>query len=172
MSKVFINPRQVEEWVEAAKGIQDRFGIDKALGYVVGEKFYKLVAMLHISREIIRTIEEKKKASDYNPFIERTLRDKKYIVNLDETYEREQERLLEAEELLIKFTVLIKQAFDHYEIRKYFSSHPRFGAWGHILSEEEHELMIQKGAAERSIETEVEDALILGEMMRYFDVLK
>lgn len=35
MSKIL----ELEEWVEASWGLQDRFGIEKALGYVSGEKF-------------------------------------------------------------------------------------------------------------------------------------
>ncbi len=50
MSKIFTNPNQIREWVEAAEGIQDQFGTDKALGYVIGEKFHNLVKILHASR--------------------------------------------------------------------------------------------------------------------------
>jgi len=67
MSKIFTNPNQLEEWVNAAEGIHDRFGIEKALGYVIGEKFYRLAKRLHSSRKILRSIDEARKKPDYNP---------------------------------------------------------------------------------------------------------
>lgn len=170
MSKIFTNPNQIREWVEAAEGIQDQFGTDKALGYVIGEKFYNLVKILHTSRTTIRDIENERKKPDYNPIRERTLGDYKFTENLDETYLHEKEIVTEAEGLLPDFVSLIKTAFTPDEIRKYFESHPRFGAFGHIASDEEHDLFIQHGAIEHSIDTEVEDALIFGDMMKYFGV--
>ena len=41
---------------------------------------------------------------------------------------------------------------------------------GHITSEEQHEFMVSTGAVPHSIETEVQDALILGDMMKYFGI--
>jgi len=41
---------------------------------------------------------------------------------------------------------------------------------GHVASEEDHDFMIEKGALEHSLDTEVEDAMILGDMMKYFGV--
>src|SRR5208282_2578446 len=128
MGKIFINDNQIEEWVEAAEGIQDQFGIEKALGYVIGEKFYNLVSMLHASRTTIRAIDEERKKPDYNPIRERTYGDRKYAENSDETYEDEKAKVIEAEGLLVKFVFLINQAFSPHEIRKYFDSHPRLGA--------------------------------------------
>ncbi len=170
MSKIFTNPNQLEKWVEAAEGTNDHFGIDKALGYVIGEKFYNLVDMLHASRTTIRSIDTDRKKPGYNPIRERTYGNHKYTENLDETYEREKEILAEAEELLVKFAALIKEAFEPHEIRKYFESHPRLGALGHIASEEEHDLFISKGAIEHSLDSEIDDALIFGDMKKYFGI--
>lgn len=170
MSKLFVNPKQLEEWVEAAQGIQDRFGIEKALGYVIGEKFYNLVDAVHLDQKIIRSIEDKRKKPDYNPIREITSSKNKDIENLDETYEQKKETIVEVEGLLAEFAFLIKQAFESYEIRKYFESHPRLGVHGHVATEEQYEFMVSKGAIEHSIETEVEDALIFGEMLKYFGV--
>ena len=61
MSKIFTNPNQLEKWVEAAEGIQDRYGIEKALGYLIGEKFYNLVDTLHSARKLMRIIDEERK---------------------------------------------------------------------------------------------------------------
>ena len=58
MGKIFINDNQIEAGVKAAEGIQDQFGIEKALCYVIGEKFYNLVSMLHAFRTTIRAIDE------------------------------------------------------------------------------------------------------------------
>ncbi len=125
MSKIFVNPTQLEEWVEAARGIRDRFGTEKALGYVIGEKFYNLVDKVHSAQKIIRSIEDERKKPDYNPIRERTLRKHKFVENLEETYEQHKEIIIEAEGLSLKFAFLISQAFEPYEIRKYFESHPR-----------------------------------------------
>lgn len=136
MSKIFTNPNQIEEWVDAALGIQERFGIDKALGYVIGEKFYNLVSILHACRTTIRAIDEARKKPNYKSIREMTYGNRKYVENLDDTYEAEKQKIIEAEELLIKFATMIKQAFQPYEIRKYFESHPRLGVLGHTASEE------------------------------------
>ena len=170
MGKIFINDNQLEEWVEAAEGIQNQFGIEKALGYVIGEKFYNLVSLLHAFRTTIRAIDEERKKPDYNPIREMTYGNSKYVKNLDETYEDEKARVIDAEGLLVKFAFLVNQAFSPHEIRKYFDSNPRLGAMGHITSEEEHDFMISKGAIEHSLDTEIEDALILGDMMKYFGI--
>jgi hypothetical protein len=170
MSKIFSNPNQFEAWVEASQGIGERFGIDKALGYVIGDKFYNLVAILHVARTTIRLIDEERKKPDYNPIREKTYGHLKHAENLYKTYERRKEIIAEVEELLVKFATLIKQAFQPYEIRKYFESNPRLGEMGHIASEEEYDFMVSKGAVEYSLETEIEDAMIFGEMMKRFQI--
>ena len=170
MSKIFTNPNQLEEWVVAAEGIQAQFGTEKALGYVIGEKFYNLVSMLHAFHTRIRAIDEERKKPDYNPIRERTYGNSKLIENLEETYEDEKARVIEAEGLLVKFVFLVNQAFSPNEILKYFQSHPRLGAMGHITSEEQYEFMVSTGAIPHSLDTEIEDALIFGDMMKYFGV--
>lgn len=44
MWKILINENQLKEWVEAAGRIKEDFGIDRALGYLIGEKFYSIVS--------------------------------------------------------------------------------------------------------------------------------
>ena len=77
---------------------------------------------------------------------------------------------MEAEQLLPKFATMIKDAFEPHEIRKYFESHPRLGVHGHVATDEQYEIMVSHGAIEHSIDTEVEDALIFGDMLKYFEV--
>jgi hypothetical protein len=168
MSKIFLNPKQLEEWVDAAEGIQERYAIEKALGYVIGEKFYNLVATLHSAQKIMRTIDEERKKPDFNPIRVTRYKDSEIVTNLDETYEDEKAKIIEAEGLLVKFVFLIGQSFSPHEIRKYFDSHPRLGALGHTATEEEHDFLISKGAIEHSIDTELGDALIFGDMLKYF----
>jgi hypothetical protein len=170
VSKIFTNPKQLEEWVEAAEGIQERYGIEKALGYLIGEKVYNLVERIHTSRRIIRAIDEERKKPDFNPIRVTKYKDGELVTNLDETYEDEKTRVLEAEGLAVKFAFLINEAFSPLEIGKYFESHPRLGVHGHVTSEKQFEFMVRKGAIKHSIETEVEDALIFGDMMKYFGV--
>jgi hypothetical protein len=171
MGKIFSHDNQLQEYVEAAKGIKDRFGIDKALGYLIGEKFYNLVATLHFSRKQMRTLDEERKSPDYNPIRERKYGNRKYVENLDETSDAHKEKIAEAEDLLIKFATLIKGAFELYEIREYFESHPRLGVHGHIGTEAEFDFLVSKGAIEHSIDTEIEDALIFGNMKKYFGII-
>jgi hypothetical protein len=170
MGKIFINDNQIEEWVEAAEGIQDQFGIEKALGYVIGEKFYDIVGTLHSARKIIRTIDEERKKPDFNPIRVTKYKGCELVTNLDETYKNEKARVMEAEVLLVKFVFLINRAFSPHEICKYFDSYPRLGIHGHISTEEQHEFLVRHGAIEHSIDTEVEDALTLGDMMKYFGI--
>jgi len=170
MGNIFTNDNQLEEWVEAAGAIQDRFGIEKALGYVIGEKFYNLVDTLHSARKIMRTINEEQKNPNFNPIRVTKYKDRELVTNLDETYENEKARVIEAEGLLVKFVFLINQAFSPHEIRKYFESHPRLGIHGYISTEEQHEFLVKHGAIEHSIDTEIEDALIFGDMLKYFGV--
>jgi hypothetical protein len=78
--------------------------------------------------------------------------------------------MAEAEELLVKFATLIKGAFESYEIRKYFESNPRLGTMRHITSDEEYDFLTRNRALEHSIDTEIEDALIFGAMVKYFQI--
>jgi len=163
----FTNENQLQQWIEAAEGIKEEFGIEKALGYLIGEKFYNIVSDNHFSRKMIRTINEQRKQPDYNPVRESGGRFKRTI-NLDDEYKEYEQKVIVTEKILIEFTDLIKRSFALYEIRGYFDSNPRLGALGHTVTEDVHDMFIQHGAVEHSIETETEDALILGDMMKYF----
>ncbi len=70
MWEVLFNTHQLEEWVEAAEKMHARFGIEKALGYLIGEKFYRVFFILHSSQELIRKIAEERKKPGYNPVCE------------------------------------------------------------------------------------------------------
>ncbi len=165
----FTNENQLQEWIEAAAGIKEEFGIGKALGYLIGEKFYDIVSDNHFSRQMARTIHEQKRREDDDPEKETGGRSERRI-NLDDEYKEYEQRVIVTEDVLIEFTDLIKSSFEQHEIRGYFESNPRLGALGHALTEEAHDLFIQRGAVDHSIETEVEDALILGDMMKYFRI--
>jgi len=168
MGRIFTNGDQLKEWVEAAEGIVRRFGIEKALGYVIGEKFYNLVSTIYESRRTMRTIAEERKKPWYNPLRERTFGNSKYIEDLDETYEQAQETILQTEALLGEFSNLIKGAFALHKIRQYFESNPRLGTLGHTVSDEQYDSLISSGSVEHTLETEIEDALIFGDMLKYF----
>jgi len=170
MGKLLVAEAHLNDWVEAAEGIHERYGINKALGYVIGEKFYNLLHMSYTSQQNIRDIEKKRKEPDYNSIQEVSYGDYKHVRNYDEIYKDEQDAITEIQELLPKFALLIKEAFQPYQISEYFKSHPRLGTLGHTTTEEVHDLFIEKGVIEHSIETEVEDAFILGDMMKYFGI--
>ena len=145
MSKIFANPNQLQEWVDAALGIQERFGTEKALAYLIGEKVYNLVDTLYTARKMCRLIEEERRKPDYTPIRKVVLKRHRYTENLDETYAHNQQIIMDADGLLVKFVSLINQAFDFHEIRKYFASHPRLGVHGHVSTEEQYEFMVSKG---------------------------
>jgi len=163
----FANEDQLQQWIEAAESVKERFGLEKALGYLIGEKFYNVVSDNLYSRKMIRIIAEEKNQPDYNPMREYGEGKFKRIINLDEQYKEYEGRVIETEQILIEFANLVNDTFEPYEIKSYFDSNPRLGAHGHTTSEEQHDFLIQQGAIEHSIETEVEDALILGDMMKY-----
>jgi hypothetical protein len=166
----FTNENQLHQWIEAAEGIEERFGLEKALGYLIGEKFYNIVSDNHFARKMIRIIADERKQPDYNPIREYGEGKFKKSINLDEQYKAHESLIIETEQILIEFTKLVKDSFDLDEIKSYFDSNPRLGAHGHTTSEEQHDFLIQHGAIEHSIETEVKDALILGDMMKYLQI--
>jgi hypothetical protein len=163
----FTNENQLQQWIDAAEGIKEEFGIEKALGYLIGEKFYHIVSDNHFARKMIRTIDEERKQPDYNPVRESGGRFNR-TRNLDDEYKEYEQRVQVTEQILIEFANLIRSSFALYEIRDYFDSNPRLGTLGHTVTEEVHNMFIKHGAVEHSIETEVEDALILGDIMKYF----
>ncbi len=168
MGKIFVNDNQLEEWVETAEGIKERFDLKKALGYLIGEKFYRLVDILHSSRRSIRAFYEDRNRPDYKPVIERVLGDRKVTINLDEECEHEKEVDVEAEQLLPKFVGLIANTFTSDEIRRYLKSNPRLGPHGHISTDEEYNFLIGHGAVEHSLDSEINYSLIFGDIMKYF----
>lgn len=170
MWKILINENQLKEWVEAAGRIKEDFGIDRALGYLIGEKFYSIVSPLRSCEELIRTIDEEMKNPDYNPVGVTLYRSRKLVTNLHEIYKKEIAIITETEKLLFKFASLIREAFEPYEIRNYFKSNPRFGMKAHIASDEEYEFLAGRGIVEHSLDTEIDDALICGEIMKYFHI--
>jgi hypothetical protein len=170
MWEVLFNTQQLKEWVEAAKIIHARFGFEKALEYLLGEKFCRVVCVLHYHKKLVGMIAEQKKKPGYNPIFETMHNKRKIVNNLDEIYEKNIEVVADTEEALIRFAALIKEAFEPYQIRSYFESNPRLGIHRHIGTDEDYEFLVSKGAVECSLYSEVRDALILGDMMRYLGV--
>jgi hypothetical protein len=167
MWEIIFNTRKFKKWIEAAGTIHARFGLEKALGYLIGEKFYQVAFMLRSSGELTRMLAEERKKPGYNPIVETTYRNNTVRSNMDEVYEENISIAHETEEALHEFAVLIKEAFDPHQIRSYLDSNPRLGIHGHIASEEDYDFLVSRGAIEHSIDTEVRDALILGDMMKY-----
>jgi len=163
----FIDENQLEKWILAAENIRDDFGIEKALGYIIGEKFYKLAKDYRSKQETIAAINEQRKKPDYNPI--KIIPGSNHKINLNEEYLNAKNKADELKEILIDFAEMIMDAFNKYEIKDYFNSNIRLGALGHVATESEHELFVEKGVVEHSIETEINDSLVLGNMMKYFD---
>ena len=165
----FVDEDQLTKWVEAAVNIKESFGIDKALGYLIGEKFYNIIRIRYSAQEMIRTIDEQRKKPDYNPIREGE-GEFKTTMNLDEVYEKEIKKIDTVREVAIEFADLIKDSFEPHEIRQYLYCNPRLGALGHVCTEEEHKFFVEKGAVEHSVEGEIKDALILGEIKKYLGI--
>jgi hypothetical protein len=126
--------------------------------------------MLRSSQELIRMLAEERKKPGYDPIVVTTYKNHTAVTNMDEIYEKNIEVAADTEEALTRFAALIKEAFEPYQIRSYFESNPRLGIHGHIGTDEDYEFLVSKGAIEHSIDSEVEDALIFGNMMNYFGV--
>jgi hypothetical protein len=129
MWQVLFNTHRLREWVEAAKTIHARFGIEKALGYLIGEKFYRVAFMLRSSQELIRMLAEERKKPGYDSIVVTTYKNHTAVTNMDEIYEKNIEVAADTEEALTRFAALIKEAFEPYQIRSYFESNPRLGAF-------------------------------------------
>jgi hypothetical protein len=163
----FTNENQLENWVSAAEDIRDEYGLKKALGYIIGEKFYNLCNDFRSNQERMARIKEEIKKHDYNP--QKTVSGGKYIIDLDKEYERSEKEVNALKGILTDFSEMIMDSFTKHDIEEYLDSNVRFGAMGHILSEEEHREFVKKEVAEHSLETEINDSLILGDIMKYFD---
>lgn len=170
MSKILVNENQLKEWIEAAERIKDSFGINRALGFLIGEKFYEIVSTLHSCQELVRIIDKESKKPDYEPIGVTTYGNCELVTNLHQIYKKEVAIITEIEELLTGFATLIKGAFEAYEICNYFASNPRLGSMAQIASDEEYEFLVSRGFVEHSLDTEMEDALIFGDMMKYFGI--
>ena len=166
----FVNENQLQDWIEAAENIKEGFSVEKALGYVIGEKFYSVLRAADSYRDTLKEIEEEKCQPNYNPIRIYSLgkhgesREKR-----DETYEKTKERVSQEEGILEEFVRLVEGTFARHEIEAYFNSHPRLGSMGHIVSEEEHAFMVEKGMVERTVETEAEDALLFDRIKKHFN---
>jgi len=156
----FIDKDQLEKWIEASENIKEGFGLKKALGYLIGEKFYNLVRQLQFSQKMMGNIDKKKQSPDYKATLENAS-------GGEDAYEKYKKEIILLKKEIDKFTALIKDFCNPDEIKQYFDSNPRLGAMGHICTEEEHNFFIKHGAVERSVDTEIDDALILWEMMKY-----
>jgi hypothetical protein len=170
MWEIPFNTEKLKGWVEAARTIHTRFGIEKALGYLIGEKFYHVAFALRSSKELIMMLAEERKKPGYKSSVETTYKNHTVLTDLDEIYEKNVAVVRNTEEALAVFAALIKEAFEPYQIRSFFESNPRLGIHGHIASEEDYDFLVSKGAVEHSIDTEVRDALILGDMMKLLGV--
>ena len=160
----FVNENQLEQWIEAAEGIEERFGIDKALGYIIGEKFYNLVKDLRLSKEMMKEIKADIGSPNCNDIQNINGAVNRNIIERDTRYNNYKHKCSILPIILLEFTTLIKSSFSPHEIIRYFDSNPRLGSLGHVTTEEEHKVFVENGAVEHSTETEIEDALIIGEM--------
>lgn len=124
----------IDEQIDAARNINDDFGIEKALGYIVGEKLFHLVEELSSCR------------NDPKP---------------------DPEAIRSVEALINTLSAKVVKTFSETELRNYFAANPRFGALGHVLSEDDHRLFVENDATKHTLDGEIKDALIMDEIKRY-----
>ncbi|MBU1122491.1 MAG: hypothetical protein ABIH71_00265 [Candidatus Omnitrophota bacterium] len=127
----------INEQINATIDIKDEFGIEKAIGYLVGEKFYSLIKEFQ--------------------YLQKNHKDKTETIN-------------DFRLLVLEGSKRIMEIFAEDEINNYFKLNPRFGSLGHVVTEDEHKLFVEKGAVEHTIDTEIEDTLIMGEMKKYLKI--
>lgn len=168
MYSIFAYENQPELWVEAALNIQKRYGITKALGYVIGEKLYNILVMHNTSLIKLRKIDELRKRSDYESHrkVQSVFGD--YEIDLDQEYQRLKKVIDETNQAKQEMVTRILSAFDLSQIEEYFQSNPRLGSSGHILSEEQHRYWWKMGIEKHTLEDEIRDALLFGELQRLF----
>lgn len=168
MYSIFAYENQPELWVEAARNIERRYGIDKALGYVIGEKLYNLLVMHNSSLQKLHQIEEQRKLSDYESHRKAQSAFGDYEIDLDQEYQRLKRVIDETNQAKQEMVERILAAFDLFQIYEYFQSNPRLGSSGHILSEEQQRYWWKMGIEEHTLEDEIRDALLFGELQRLF----
>ncbi len=166
MRKYSANQHDIKEWVEAAREIQACHGIDKALQYLIGDRFYRIITDLHSSRRLMRIIDEERRKSDYRPIGITTYRNRTLVTDMEQLYLKEAEIMSEIMEKTEEFAAFIHKVFGDREIRNYFKSNPFLGA----ASEEEYGYLLSRGMIHRTLDTEINDALAYGEMMKYFGI--
>src|SRR4030066_2492245 len=147
----FINENQLEQWVEAAENIKEGFGIDKALGYLIGEKFYGLIQDFQHSNQMIRTIDNDRKKPEYTPVRTTYIGEHKHVINVEEEYEYYRNRISMLQDILTKFAGLIKESFGPIEVREYFLSNPRFKWRMGSENKSDNKIIISEGVAETAV---------------------
>jgi hypothetical protein len=165
---IFAYENQPELWVEAARNIERRYGITKALGYVIGEKLYNLLITHNNSLLKLQQIEEKRRRSDYKPQrkVHSVFGD--YGIDLDQEYQRLKRVIDETNRAKQEMVKRILNVFDINQIHEYFQSNPRLGSSGHILTEEQQRFWWKMGIEEHTLEDEIHDAVLFGELQRLF----
>jgi len=108
------------EQCEAAEAIKDRFGTEKAAGYLIGEKLLEFM-----------------RASNTRPEFAGELPD---------------------------FAREIKTSFTPEEIRSYFENLTRVGMAGHVMTDEQYNVMREAGALDTSVVRGAEDVIIVARM--------
>lgn len=166
MWKYSVNENNIKEWVEAAKEIKGHYGIDRALQYLIGEKFYEIVSAFHSSRKLLRIIDEEMRKADYKSIGIAIYRNLAVVTDMGQLYLEEAEIITKIVELLEEFAALINNVFEYSEIREYFKSNPCLGA----ASDEEYRYLVSRGIVHNSLDTEIRDALVFGDMMKYFAI--
>lgn len=154
----------VYDYCEATKRIKEDFGIEKALKYLIGEKFHAVLKQITFVLSEINYIKSKREKPDYNPVRKIKHPGKTYEHNLDKDYENYQKQLLLLKGEKVLFVEEIKKIFSRTELTKYLDNIMAFGAVEQFLSPTAYQSWIDNGVLDKTIVDDAEDILIHKEM--------
>ncbi len=154
----------IQELCNATERIKHDYGTDKAMGYLIGEKFYRVLNKIHYLIESIQYIDSEREKPGYNPIRKYKYSRKTYEENLDETYEKSNKDIEELRKEKELFACEIKKLFFRNEIEGYLKNAYAFGPCAHTLSESEYKEWREKGVIGNTASDDVSQRIILTEI--------
>lgn len=156
----------IQELCNAAEGIKHDYGTDKAMGYLIGEKFYNVLKQIHYLIEKMHYIETERTKPGYNPIRKYKYSRKTYEENLDEIYKKSNKDIEELRKEKELFACEIKKLFFRNEIEGYLKNVYAFGAVAHNLSEDVYKKWRENGVLDNTASDDARDVLIAQEIRK------
>ncbi len=155
----------VYDYCEAADRIKEDYGLEKALKYLIGEKFYEVLRQRTFLLSQISSIKAEREKPDYNPARKIKLSETKtFEHNLDNDYDKYQNELLRLGEEKVLFIQEIRKMFSKVELAEFLSNIMAFGSAVQHLSPVDYQMWLDKGVLDKTIVDDAEDIFIHKEM--------